>query len=322
MKRACLAAALLLLAACGSDGGASAAATLPPLVVPATVGSTIAGTTTSPAPTTTSTLPSTTTAAPTTAVQTTSASGAGSTVDPARPPQIDATAYAVYDVGSQQWLGEHDADAPNPVGSLMKLLTAYVVMQAGDPTHVATVPPMQLDPAESAIGLYEGQRLPRDVLLRAELIVSANDAARTLALDVGGSEDAFVGMMNDAANTLGMSQTVAVNSVGLDAEGAHSSARDLVSIATLLMQDPTFRTTVARTDAQMNGQHFKATNKLLTSYEGATGVKTGHTTQAGYCLVGSATRGDRSVIVAVLGAPTGKARIDGASALLDWAFTT
>ena len=202
----------------------------------------------------------------------------------------------------------------------MKLLTAYVVMQAGDPTHVATVPAMQLDPAESAIGLYEGQRLQRDVLLRAELIVSANDAARTLALDVGGSEEGFVAMMNQAAQALGMVNTVAVNSVGLDGEGAHSTPRDMVAIATILMQDQTFRTTVARTDARMNGQRFDATNKLLTSYEGATGVKTGHTTDAGYCLVGSATRGDRNVIVAILGAPSDTARINDATALLDWAF--
>ena len=241
-------------------------------------------------------------------------------VDPAQPPHIDAAAYAVYDVGSQQWLADLDADTARPVGSLMKLLTAYVVMQAGDPAHVATVPAMKLDPAESAIGLYPGQRLSRQVLLRAELIVSANDAAHTLALDVGGTEQAFVTMMNDAAQTLGMTQTVAVNPVGLDADGAHSSARDMVAIATILMQDATFRSTVARTEAQMNGQHFHATNKLLTSYQGATGVKTGHTTNAGYCLVGSATRGGRSVIVAVLGAPTDRARIDGAATLLDWAF--
>lgn len=202
----------------------------------------------------------------------------------------------------------------------MKLLTAYVVMQAGDPTHVATVPAMHLDPAESAIGLYAGQRVSREVLLRAELIVSANDASRTLALDVGGTEEHFVAMMNQAAHSLGLANTVAVNSVGLDADGAHSSPRDMVAIATILMKDPTFRATVARTDARMNGQHFDATNKLLTSYAGATGVKTGHTTDAGYCLVGSATRGGRSVIVAILGAPSDKARIDSASGLLDWAF--
>jgi D-alanyl-D-alanine carboxypeptidase len=319
MRRVCIAAMLVLLAACGGDGGSTTLDTLSPLVLPPAASTTVAAATTTPStsPTATTVAATTTAATPATVAE----PPLDSALDAAQPPDIDAAAYVVYDVGSQQWLAGKGADAPNPVGSLMKLLTAYVVMQAGDPTHVATVPPMELDPAESVIGLYEGQRLQRDVLLRAELIVSANDAARTLALDVGGSEEGFVTMMNDAAQTLGMTQTVAVNSVGLDAEGAHSSARDMVTLATILMQDPTFRTTVARTDAQMNGHHFSATNKLLTSYEGATGVKTGHTTQAGYCLVGSATRGDRSVIVAVLGAPTDEARIDGVSALLDWAFT-
>ena len=74
----------------------------------------------------------------------------------------------------------------------MKLLTAKVVMDNGDLTKVVTVPDLQMDPMESAIGLYEGEQLPRDVLLRAMLIVSANDAARALAVDVGGSQDSFV----------------------------------------------------------------------------------------------------------------------------------
>ena len=87
------------------------------------------------------------------------------------------------------------------------------------------------------------------------------------------------------------------------------------------MDDPTFRTTVARTDARLHGSVFPSTNPLLSTYEGATGVKTGHTTDAGYCIVASATRDGRPVIVAVLGAPSDKARIDGATALLDWAFT-
>lgn len=314
LRYAWLVAVLAFIAACGNTAGSADRVSLPPL-------SSLPSTTAAVAVTSTSSATSTTSPPTTTTTSTTDApTAAPTTVDANQPPSIDASAYAVYDVGSQQWLAHLDADTARPVGSLMKLLTAYVVMQAGDPAHVATVPAMHLDPAESAIGLYEGQRLSRAVLLRAELIVSANDASHTLALDVGGTEEAFVGMMNDAAETLGMTQTVAVNAVGLDADGAHSSARDMVSIATILMQDPTFQATVARTDAQMNGQHFSATNKLLTRYKGATGVKTGHTTNAGYCLVGSATRGDRSVIVAVLGAPSEQARIDGASALLDWAF--
>ena len=227
----------------------------------------------------------------------------------------------VYDVGSQQWLAEHEADTPRAVGSVMKLLTAYVVIQAGDPTHVATVPALQLDKSESSIGLYEGEKLKRDLLMRAMLIVSANDAARTLAVDVGGTEDAFVTRMNTAAQALGMVNTVAANPVGLDAAGEHSSARDMVTLANILMGDPTFRATVARKDARLHGLVFPSTNDLLSTYAGATGVKTGHTTDAGYCVVGSATRDGRSVIVAVLGAPSDKARLTGATALLDWAFT-
>jgi D-alanyl-D-alanine carboxypeptidase (penicillin-binding protein 5/6) len=227
----------------------------------------------------------------------------------------------VYDVGSQRWIAEHEADAARPVGSLMKLLSAFVVMQAGDPTHVATVPAMQLDASESSIGVYEGERLGRDVLLRAMLIVSANDAARALAVDVAGGEQAFVDQMNTAARALGMANTVAANPTGLDAPDGHSSARDMVVLATVLMDDPTFRATVARTDARLHGSVFPSTNSLLSTYEGATGVKTGHTTGAGYCIVASATRDGRPVIVAILGAPSEKARIDGATALLDWAFT-
>ena len=313
IRYAWLVAVLAFIAACGSTDGTADRVSLPPL---ASLPSTTPAVAVTSTPSTTITSPPTTT----TTVTTDAPTAVPTTIDANQPPSIDASAYAVYDVGSQQWLADLDADTARPVGSLMKLLTAYVVMQAGDPAHVATVPAMHLDPAESAIGLYEGQRLSRAVLLRAELIVSANDASHTLALDVGGTEEAFVGMMNDAAQTLGMTQTVAVNAVGLDADGAHSSARDMVSIAAILMQDTTFQATVARSDAQMNGQHFSATNKLLTRYKGATGVKTGHTTNAGYCLVGSATRGDRRVIVAVLGAPSDQARIDGASALLDWAF--
>jgi D-alanyl-D-alanine carboxypeptidase (penicillin-binding protein 5/6) len=194
-------------------------------------------------------------------------------------------------------------------------------LQAGDPTHVATVPALKLDDSESSIGLFEGEKLPRDLLLRAMLIVSANDAARTLALDVGGSEQAFVDQMNETAQALGMVNTVAANPTGLDAAEGHSSARDMVVVATVLMDDPTFRVTVARTDARLHGLVYPSRNPLLTRYQGATGVKTGHTTGAGYCIVGSANRDGRSVIVAVLGAPSDRARLDGATALLDWAFT-
>lgn len=235
-------------------------------------------------------------------------------------PVVSAPAWAVFDVGRHQLMAESGADAPVAVGSLMKLLTAYVVAQAGDPTKVVTVQNMQLDPMESAIGLYAGEQLARDVLVRAMMIVSANDAARALALDVGGSEAGFVGMMNDAALRLGLTGTHAVNPIGLDADGQHSTARDMVTLGNVLMADPTFRTTVARTSARLHGQVFPATNDMLGMYVGADGIKTGHTTQAGYCILASATRNGRTVIVAVLGATSEQGRYAAATALLDWAF--
>lgn len=236
-------------------------------------------------------------------------------------PSIDAKAYAVYDVTNDRWLAESGADTPMPVGSVMKLLTSYVVLQAGDLSKVVTVPKLTVDIDESAIGLYQGEQLPRDVLLRAMLIVSANDAARTLATDVGGSIEGFVAQMNAAAQQLGLTNTVAANPIGLDAAGAHSSAHDMISLAALLMQNETFREAVIKPSANLHGQTFSATNGLLTTYRGATGVKTGRTTQAGYCLIGSATRDGRSLIVAVLGAQTEDSRLRGAASLLDWGFT-
>jgi D-alanyl-D-alanine carboxypeptidase (penicillin-binding protein 5/6) len=236
-------------------------------------------------------------------------------------PAVAAAAYAVLDMASGEFLVEHAADTPRAVASVTKLLTAYVVMEAGDPSHVVTVPEMQIEPDESVIGLYAGEQLPRDVLLRAMLIVSANDAARALAVDVAGSESAFVDRMNAAAVELGLTGTHAVNPVGLDADGAYSTARDVARLAALLMGDATFRETVARTDARLHGTVHPATNDdFLLGYEGADGVKTGNTARAGACLVASATRDGRTVIAVVLGAPSTEARTASAITLLDWAF--
>ena len=235
-------------------------------------------------------------------------------------PVVDAAAYAVYDLTDDEWMSATNADSPRPVGSLIKLLTAYVVMQAGDPTKVVTIPDLDIDPLESQIGLIAGEQLQRDTLLRAMMIVSANDAAEALAIDVAGSEAQFVTMMNAAADQLGLDGTTAANPSGLDATGAGSTARDVIELTDLLMADETFRTTVARRQARLHGQVFPATNELLASYPGADGVKTGSTTQGGYSVVASATRDGRSIAVAVLGASTDEGRFTVAAELLDWAF--
>ncbi|MCX6521005.1 MAG: serine hydrolase [Actinobacteria bacterium] len=246
---------------------------------------------------------------------------AGTPVSPAPIDGIDARTYGVYDLSAGRWLAGSGVDTPAAVGSIMKLLTAYVVMQAGDPGRVVTVPPLALDPMESAIGLYEGEQLPRDVLLRAMLIVSANDAARVLAQDVGDDEATFVQMMNQAAQQLGLTGTVAGNPTGLDTAGAQSTVRDIVSLSSTLLQDESFRTTAARTSARLHGETIPASNDLLTTYAGADGIKTGTTTEAGHCLAASATRDGRQIVVVVLGSASDESRVAAASSLLDWAFT-
>ena len=310
---------LALSGALGDDGNGRAA------VDPATVSPTTVLTTTVASTTVASTTVAPTTVAPTTVVPTTTvAPTTAPSTTPAAPvvpvPAVDATAYAVYDPASDRWLAESNADDARAVGSVMKLLSAYVAMEAGEPERMVTVPPLTLDPAESAIGLREGEQYSRALLLRAMLIVSANDAARTLAIDVAGTEAAFVDQMNVAAQALGLTNTVAANPVGLDDPAARSTARDMAKLGAALLQDATFRETVARRSASLHGTTFAATNKLLERYEGADGVKTGRTTQAGWCVVGSATRRGRQIIVVVLGASSDEARLASAEALLDWAF--
>jgi D-alanyl-D-alanine carboxypeptidase (penicillin-binding protein 5/6) len=236
-------------------------------------------------------------------------------------PAVDAKAYVVFDATAGVQLAASNETEPLAVGSIQKLLTAYVVAQAGDPDKIVTVPKLQVDAKESQIGLYAGEQLSRAVLMRAMLIVSANDAARALAIDVAGSEEAFVAAMNSAAVSLGLTDTVAANSIGLDDGGGHSSAADVLTLARTMMADDTFRATVARPTATLHGMTYKSSNPLLGTYDGADGIKTGHTTDAGYCLAASATREGRTIYVVVLGASTNAARTKSATALLDWAFT-
>jgi len=247
---------------------------------------------------------------------------ATTTVDRAiRAPAVDATAYAVFDAQASTMLATANADARLAVGSLMKLLNAAVAYDAGHRDHDVVAPDGLAGSAgESVIGIDADQVVSRAVLIRAMLKVSANDAARLLAIDIAGSEEAYAAMMNDAAASLGLANTRAVNATGLDAQGQFSSARDLIELAAVLSEDADFRRTVAEATARFDGRTIPNTNDLLVTYQGADGIKTGHTSNAGYCLLASATRHGRRVIVAVLGAPTDDARDRAAATLLDWAF--
>jgi D-alanyl-D-alanine carboxypeptidase len=236
-------------------------------------------------------------------------------------PDVGVPAYLVFDGSTQRVLAARNADERRPVGSVVKLMTAHVVIEAGNPGRRVSVPPIRLEKDETSIELRQGEVQRRDVLTRAMLITSAGDAASALAVDVAGSQPRFVERMNAAAREMGLDNTAFRNPRGLDAKGQYSSARDVTDLAFTLMQNADVRAAVARPAARLHGRAFAATNDLLGTYRGADGVKTGHTDEAGWCIVASAHRGNRRVYVAVLGAPTREARAKAVRRLFDLAFS-
>jgi serine-type D-Ala-D-Ala carboxypeptidase (penicillin-binding protein 5/6) len=236
-------------------------------------------------------------------------------------PPIAAAAYVVVDGDTGEPLASLNADQPRPVASLVKLMTARLVLDAGQLEHTATVPPLQNAGDESQAGLDPGDHVSRGELLQAMLVASANDAARTLAVDVAGNERRFVRMMNAEAAAAGLDATRYANPDGLDDPAQHSSATDVARLARGLMQDPAFRRIVAAESTRLNGSELPTTNDLLGAYQGADGIKTGHTDEAGWSIAASATRDGRSIVVVVLGAPTEQARDAAARALLDYGFS-
>jgi serine-type D-Ala-D-Ala carboxypeptidase (penicillin-binding protein 5/6) len=236
-------------------------------------------------------------------------------------PPVAAAAYVVVDGDTGEALASLNADQPRPVASLGKLMTARLVLDAGPLDDTAIVPPLQIAGDESQADLEPGDRLSRGELLQAMLVASANDAARTLAVDVAGNEHSFVRMMNAEAAAAGLDATRYTNAAGLDDPAQHSSAADVARLARDLMQDPAFRRIVAAQSVGIDGSVLPATNDLLGAYWGADGIKTGHTEDAGWCIAASATRDGRSIVAVVLGAPTEQARDAAARALLDYGFS-
>jgi D-alanyl-D-alanine carboxypeptidase (penicillin-binding protein 5/6) len=235
-------------------------------------------------------------------------------------PVVAAVAYVVMDGDTGQVLASANADQRRPVGSLVKLMTARLALAAGDPDHPVTMPDVAVGGDESQLGLVPGEVQSRGDLIDATLVASANDAARALAVDVGGDEATFVAMMNDEAAALGLDDTRYANPVGLDDGDQWSSAADVARLSATLMEDQRFRAIVAAPDVIVGPHHEATTNDLLGSYLGVDGVKSGHTDDAGWCLAASATRDGRRVVAVVLGSPTEHDRDASAVTLLEWGF--
>lgn len=236
---------------------------------------------------------------------------------------VSAPAFIVVDAATGSLLygrRAHDRIAP---ASLTKIVTALLVIERGNLDQRARVPQAVLGLIESTLmGLVPGDRLSLRDLLYGLMLPSGNDAAVTLAVHVGGSEETFVRMMNQRAEELGLRNTSFANAHGLDAPGHYSSAYDLALLTRTALALPEFRAIVnapawtARGETEqypvLNG------NPLLQTYAGADGVKIGFTDDAGETIVGSAVRNGRRLIAVALRSDH---RVLDASLLLDLGFS-
>jgi D-alanyl-D-alanine carboxypeptidase (penicillin-binding protein 5/6) len=238
-------------------------------------------------------------------------------------PQVRARAYLIEDGRTGQVLAQLNARKRVPIASLTKLMTVLLTLEHTKPGDVVTVAPGAAAVGESSIDLHAGERITVRDLLEGALIQSANDAADALAYYVGkGNEARFVAMMNTRARQLRLADTHYARPDGLDAVGHVSSARDVTRLARLLMQRPLVREIVRRQRAAISGGRILHTwNDLLGTFPGVVGVKTGHTSAAGWNEAAAVNRGGVYVFATILGSPDRTTRNADLTRLLRWAVS-
>jgi len=226
--------------------------------------------------------------------------------------------------GDGRVLWSRKADSHRAMASITKIMTAVLALESSSLTETVDVTAAALRVGESTSFLRQGDRLSMHDMLEALLVKSGNDAAQAVAIHVAGSTDEFVGMMNKKAAELGLSDTHFINAHGLDAPGHETSARDLAVLSRYAMSKPAFKSIVGMKQVTIGTGSRKETlpntNVLINNYQGVTGIKTGYTSDAGYCVVGSAERNNISLYAVVLGTATESARFRDARELLDWGF--
>jgi D-alanyl-D-alanine carboxypeptidase (penicillin-binding protein 5/6) len=247
------------------------------------------------------------------------------------PPQIAANAYLLMDAATGEILIEEKADEPLPPASLTKMLTAYIVseeIQRGKLKETDTVLISEdawrrggTKSGGSTMFLQVGTRVPVIELLKGVIIQSGNDASIALAEHLAGSEAAFADVMNQYAKLLGMRSSHFVNATGWPAEGHVTTARDLATLAKAVINDhPDHYPIYKEKYFTYNGINQPNRNLLLHRDPTVDGLKTGHTEEAGYCLVASAQRQGMRLISVVLGARSEAVRAEESQKLLAYGF--
>ena len=248
---------------------------------------------------------------------------------PARAEGLELTAPSavLMEASTGRVLFEKDPHAVRSCASITKVMTLCLVFEAIDSGRLSLDQTLTASAHAASMGgsdiwLEEGEAMSVDDLIKATVIMSANDAAVVLAEAVSGSEEAFVAQMNEKAQQLGMNDTVFKNCNGLDEEGHVTSAYDVALMSReLICHEKVFDYTLTWMDSVRGGEtQLVNTNKLIRCYPGITGLKTGTTGQAGSCITATAEREGLSLIAVVLGADSTDHRFQDAAALLDYGF--
>lgn len=241
--------------------------------------------------------------------------------------EVKAPAAILMEAKTGKVLYEKNPDEKRPAASITKVMTLLLVMEAIDSGTLSLEDTVTASAHAASMGgsdiwLKEGETMTVDDLIKATVIMSANDAAVALAEKVSGTEDDFVRRMNERAKELGMENTTFQNCNGLDEDGHLTTARDVAIMSAELIKHPKiFDYTQTWIDYVRDGKtQLVNTNKLLKTYQGITGLKTGTTGKAGSCITATAERDGLSLIGVVLGSSNTADRFSSATALLDYGF--
>jgi len=242
-------------------------------------------------------------------------------------PELPAQSAVLMEQTTGKLLFAKNEREPLPPASITKVMSLLLVMEAIDRGSLTLESEVCCSDHAASMGgsqiwLEPGEIMTVDELLKAAAIASANDATVALAEAVAGSEAAFVELMNKRAAQLGMEDTTFKNAVGLDEEGHLTSARDIAIMSAELLKYPliTQYSTVWMSDLRGGETQLVNTNRLIRTYDGATGLKTGTTSGAGKCLAATATRDGLSLVAVVMGCQSSDDRFAAGRALLDHGF--
>lgn len=243
-------------------------------------------------------------------------------------PEVSAPSVLLMEQTTGTVLFEKNADEKRAPASVTKVMTLLLIMEALEEERITPSTPVPVSAEASGMGgsqvyLKEGESLTVEEMIKCIAVVSANDCCVAMAELLEGSTQAFIDRMNRRAAELGMANTHFSSCTGLDTENHYTTARDIALMSRALMEHREIcKFTTIWMDSIRNGSFtLSNTNKLVRYYEGATGLKTGYTSAAGYCLSATATRNGLSLVAVVLGGETSDQRFNDAKALLNYGFS-